>query len=283
MSTLQPVNPKPFLNSLTGKPIVCRLKWGMEYKGILVAVDGYMNLQMANAEEYIDGNNTGNLGEILISWILFKEHSIRQDTHRWCSMDTDNFEKLWELLSDSEDGAEVDNAEAFNTLLNLQIVQFIESGKAGNIADVIKREVDALLVSSESLDVGHNSQGTSSSQRGTSTDAENPKLHHAFTSASERMVTPIFFGRNQNMAMVFNFNVKQGGTWQKVPEELLCNYDSMDSGRNIDEIGRLSQQLLFQDQVELLTAIKDVFEWQTVERYGIAAILRLNFLKSLSD
>ncbi|KIH44057.1 LSM domain protein [Ancylostoma duodenale] len=72
MSTLQPVNPKPFLNSLTGKPVVCKLKWGMEYKdnvnalGILVAVDGYMNLQMANAEEYIDGNNTGNLGEILI-------------------------------------------------------------------------------------------------------------------------------------------------------------------------------------------------------------------------
>uniref|UniRef100_A0A0K0DFT4 Sm protein F n=1 Tax=Angiostrongylus cantonensis TaxID=6313 RepID=A0A0K0DFT4_ANGCA len=70
MSTLQPVNPKPFLNSLTGKPIVCRLKWGMEYKGILVAVDGYMNLQMANAEEYIDGNNTGNLGEILIRFVF---------------------------------------------------------------------------------------------------------------------------------------------------------------------------------------------------------------------
>ncbi|VDO37612.1 unnamed protein product [Heligmosomoides polygyrus] len=81
MSTLQPVNPKPFLNSLTGKPIVCKLKWGMEYKGILVAVDGYMNLQMANAEEYIDGNNTGNLGEILIRYanlpLLFPDLSRR--------------------------------------------------------------------------------------------------------------------------------------------------------------------------------------------------------------
>ncbi|CAO4371489.1 Protein CBR-SNR-5 [Caenorhabditis briggsae] len=66
MSAVQPVNPKPFLNSLTGKNVVCKLKWGMEYKGILVAVDSYMNLQLANAEEYIDGNNTGNLGEILI-------------------------------------------------------------------------------------------------------------------------------------------------------------------------------------------------------------------------
>ncbi|CAI2348655.1 unnamed protein product [Caenorhabditis sp. 36 PRJEB53466] len=66
MSAVQPVNPKPFLNSLTGKAVVCKLKWGMEYRGVLVAVDSYMNLQLANADEYIDGNNTGNLGEILI-------------------------------------------------------------------------------------------------------------------------------------------------------------------------------------------------------------------------
>jgi len=61
-----PVNPKPFLNSLTGKPIIVKLKWGMEYKGFLVSVDQYMNLQMANTEEYIDGALTGNLGEVLI-------------------------------------------------------------------------------------------------------------------------------------------------------------------------------------------------------------------------
>ena len=28
-----PVNPKPFLNELTGKPVIVKLKWGMEYKG----------------------------------------------------------------------------------------------------------------------------------------------------------------------------------------------------------------------------------------------------------
>uniref|UniRef100_A0AC34QKX2 Sm protein F n=1 Tax=Panagrolaimus sp. JU765 TaxID=591449 RepID=A0AC34QKX2_9BILA len=66
MSAIQPVNPKPFLNSLTGKPVVCKLKWGMEYRGILMAVDGYMNLQIANTEEYIDGVNQGSLGEVLI-------------------------------------------------------------------------------------------------------------------------------------------------------------------------------------------------------------------------
>lgn len=29
-----PVNPKPFLNELTGKPVIVKLKWGMEYKGV---------------------------------------------------------------------------------------------------------------------------------------------------------------------------------------------------------------------------------------------------------
>lgn len=41
-----PMNPKPFLNSLTGKPVIVKLKWGHEYKGYLVSVDGYMNLQV---------------------------------------------------------------------------------------------------------------------------------------------------------------------------------------------------------------------------------------------
>ena len=40
------VNPKPFLQDLTGKPVIVKLKWGMEYKGYLVSVDNYMNLQV---------------------------------------------------------------------------------------------------------------------------------------------------------------------------------------------------------------------------------------------
>eukprot|EP00850_Spirogloea_muscicola_P003573 SM000014S00361 [mRNA] locus=s14:928088:929200:+ [translate_table: standard] len=70
-----PVNPKPFLNDLTGKPVIVKLKWGMEYKGehslppsprYLVSVDSYMNLQLASTEEFIDGEFMGNLGEVLI-------------------------------------------------------------------------------------------------------------------------------------------------------------------------------------------------------------------------
>ena len=43
---LKPINPKPFLNELTGKGVVVKLKWGMEYKGFLVSVDPYMNLRV---------------------------------------------------------------------------------------------------------------------------------------------------------------------------------------------------------------------------------------------
>ena len=77
-----PVNPKPFLNELTGKQVIAKLKWGMEYKGArsrtagggrcgqqpararirrprraapplsgyLVSTDAYMNLQLASTE-----------------------------------------------------------------------------------------------------------------------------------------------------------------------------------------------------------------------------------------
>ena len=66
MANAMPVNPKPFLNGLTGKSVMVKLKWGHEYKGFLVATDSYMNLQLANTEEFIDGAQTGNLGEVLV-------------------------------------------------------------------------------------------------------------------------------------------------------------------------------------------------------------------------
>ena len=33
MANAMPVNPKPFLNGLTGKSVMVKLKWGHEYKG----------------------------------------------------------------------------------------------------------------------------------------------------------------------------------------------------------------------------------------------------------
>ncbi|KAG5176741.1 putative small nuclear ribonucleoprotein F, partial [Tribonema minus] len=62
----QPINPKPFLTELTGKAVLVKLKWGMEYRGFLLSVDSYMNLQLANTEEYVNGQLAGSLGEVLI-------------------------------------------------------------------------------------------------------------------------------------------------------------------------------------------------------------------------
>ncbi|KAG2233809.1 hypothetical protein INT48_005962 [Thamnidium elegans] len=56
MSAFVPVNPKPFLNELTGKPVAVKLKWGGEYQGYL----------LANTEEFQGGVSIGTLGEVLI-------------------------------------------------------------------------------------------------------------------------------------------------------------------------------------------------------------------------
>lgn len=38
----------------------------MEYRGYLISVDSYMNLQLASTEEWIADKLAGNLGEVLI-------------------------------------------------------------------------------------------------------------------------------------------------------------------------------------------------------------------------
>ncbi|XP_046288940.1 small nuclear ribonucleoprotein F-like [Marmota monax] len=48
------LNSKPFLNGLTGTPVMVKPEWGMEYKGHLVSVHDYINMQLAITEEYID-------------------------------------------------------------------------------------------------------------------------------------------------------------------------------------------------------------------------------------
>ena len=71
------INPRPFVNNLLGKIIICKLKNGHEFKGHLVSVDGYMNLQMAKAKEYTDGSctTTTTTGDI-IGDILIRSNSV---------------------------------------------------------------------------------------------------------------------------------------------------------------------------------------------------------------
>ncbi|KAI4267843.1 MAG: hypothetical protein Q9180_003350 [Flavoplaca navasiana] len=67
MSQFVPLNPRPMLQSLVNEQVIIRLKWGQtEYKGRLVSVDSYMNIQLAGTEEFIDGESKGALGQVLI-------------------------------------------------------------------------------------------------------------------------------------------------------------------------------------------------------------------------
>ncbi|KAL8924055.1 MAG: hypothetical protein Q9172_002854 [Xanthocarpia lactea] len=52
---------------IVNEQVIIRLKWGQtEYKGRLVSVDSYMNIQLAGTEEFIDGESKGSLGQVLI-------------------------------------------------------------------------------------------------------------------------------------------------------------------------------------------------------------------------
>lgn len=176
----------------------------------------------------------------------------------------------------------VDDVEAFNVLMNLNLIEFV--GKcAGRTPMEDMREqvdkVDALFVSAGFYDMKDAWEYTPTSTFGMTEAERNATLPTAFTQASRRMVTPIFFGRAQHMTIVFSYQTKSDGAWMTVPEDVLCCYaPNTDSDRNIDDAGRLCQQLLFEDQIKLLVAVKDLFEWSTILRRGISALLRLNFL-----
>ena len=60
------INPKPFLIELVNRKVVVRLKWGIDYMGTLASFDKYMNFQLLDSEEIIEGESKGKLGEILI-------------------------------------------------------------------------------------------------------------------------------------------------------------------------------------------------------------------------
>ncbi|KAG7878599.1 hypothetical protein KL935_003898 [Ogataea polymorpha] len=53
--SFQPINPKPYLQSLVGKPVVIKLKFNnIEYHGKLLSIDNYMNLLLDKDVKEID-------------------------------------------------------------------------------------------------------------------------------------------------------------------------------------------------------------------------------------
>lgn len=44
--------PSDFLKDIIGQPVVVKLNSGVDYRGILACLDGYMNIALEQTEEY---------------------------------------------------------------------------------------------------------------------------------------------------------------------------------------------------------------------------------------
>lgn len=58
--------PGDFVRALVGRPVGVRLSDGAEYRGILVCLDGFMNVALEQAEEFSDGSLKNKLGDCFI-------------------------------------------------------------------------------------------------------------------------------------------------------------------------------------------------------------------------
>ena len=58
--------PGDFVRGVVGRPVTVRLSTGADYRGILVCLDGFMNIALEQAEEYVDGVLVSKLGDCFL-------------------------------------------------------------------------------------------------------------------------------------------------------------------------------------------------------------------------
>lgn len=58
--------PADFLSTVTGRPVVVKLNSGVEYRGVLVCLDGYMNIALEQTEEVVGGELKARYGDAFI-------------------------------------------------------------------------------------------------------------------------------------------------------------------------------------------------------------------------
>jgi len=59
-------DPSTFLSEIIGAPITVKLNSGVEYKGELSSVDGYMNIALEKTVEYVAGQVRNKYGDVFI-------------------------------------------------------------------------------------------------------------------------------------------------------------------------------------------------------------------------
>ncbi|KDQ51380.1 hypothetical protein JAAARDRAFT_185175 [Jaapia argillacea MUCL 33604] len=59
-------SPSDFLKGVVRKRVVVRLTSGVDYRGVLSCLDGYMNIALEQTEEYVNGRVTNRYGDAFI-------------------------------------------------------------------------------------------------------------------------------------------------------------------------------------------------------------------------
>jgi U6 snRNA-associated Sm-like protein LSm6 len=60
-------SPSDFLKSVLGRPVRVKLNSGIEFRGVLACLDGYLNIAMEQTEEYgLDGQLKAKYGNCFI-------------------------------------------------------------------------------------------------------------------------------------------------------------------------------------------------------------------------
>ncbi|RUS79576.1 hypothetical protein EGW08_012670 [Elysia chlorotica] len=55
--------PSEFLNQIRGRPVMVKLNSGVDYRGVLSCLDGYMNIALEQTEEYVNGQLKNKYGD----------------------------------------------------------------------------------------------------------------------------------------------------------------------------------------------------------------------------
>ncbi|KAH8111182.1 Sm-like ribonucleoprotein [Phellopilus nigrolimitatus] len=59
-------SPTDFLKGVVGKRVIVRLTSGVDYRGVLSCLDGYMNIALEQTEEHVNGRVTNRYGDAFI-------------------------------------------------------------------------------------------------------------------------------------------------------------------------------------------------------------------------
>ncbi|GBB95165.1 hypothetical protein RclHR1_02490020 [Rhizophagus clarus] len=66
MQNQQEKSPTEFLNNVIGRPVLVKLNSGVDYRGILSCLDGYMNIALEQTEEWVNGQLKNKYGDAFI-------------------------------------------------------------------------------------------------------------------------------------------------------------------------------------------------------------------------